>query len=131
MRFTGRFAGPLPPGVVWARATEPSSEWIDAEVRPAPGGWWLAFPGPIPLSIRVQLTGEEDGVQVQLVEGDLAGVSGRLRLEPDGDGTIADVELDLTFPGSVPGTLLRELDQRVFPRWFRSLVGQAADEPER
>lgn len=130
MRVETTVVGPAPVEAVRERLRSVGSwTWTHAQVVPADRGWWLRFDAPVPVAVRVQVDEQPDGVSLSLVEGDLAELSGQLHVKPaDGGGSEVRLELDLAFPVVVPGTLLRELDGRVFPGWLAALV--AAESPQ-
>ena len=56
------------------------------------------------------------------MEGALLEVDADVSVAPIDGGVALTVRLDLTFPVAVPGTLLRELDSELLPRWASNIV---------
>ena len=128
MRFSGDFEGTAQPSEAQARLRDVSQwSWVSADqIAPAPGGCTLGFDGPVPVRIRIEVDPTEDGARLRLVEGDLADLTGEISVTATESGCRVRVTLDLAFGVSVPGTLLRQLDQRLLPAWSQALADAPA-----
>lgn len=123
MRLQGEFIGKAKPEDARARLVDPARwSWLGGLVESAPNGCRVAFEDPLPVTLRLELTPVEEGVQLRLIEGDLTDLSGTVEISKYRRGCRVRATIDLTFPVSVPGTLLRQLDQAVFPRWGQALA---------
>jgi len=123
MHYLGTHRGEATVAQVLGRLRDPAAwDWLDARVVSAAGGCWLRFDGPCPIELRVEVQETSNGIRIQLVEGALLEVDADVSVAPIDGGVALTVRLDLTFPVAVPGTLLRELDSELLPRWASNIV---------
>lgn len=94
---------------------------VHHEVEPQPDGaidLILHVATPRQVRLRLALRALADGYAFSLIEGDVAEVRGSLTASD----TQVCLDVDLRFTVTVPGALLRELQQCVLPRWQRSIA---------
>ena len=104
-----------------ARLQLASPEWLDAlplSVEGVEGGAWLRLNRPAPLEVRVWLQPIEKGVIIERVEGALTHLYARVVAV----NKQLRVDVDIGFPVSVPGPLLRSLEQVIVPSWTRAVA---------
>jgi len=81
----------------------------------------LVFEGPRVVRLRADHVQLDGGIDLEMVEGDLLELHGRVRLEPDEQGTRVRWSARL-HPGiGVPGPLMRELEHHLLPAWHQAL----------
>ena len=123
MRFVGQAVGAATAEVALRQLRDVTQwTWTGAELTPTSDGCMVRFERPVPVSLRVEVRATDSGIALRLVEGDLTELRGTIDVVEDEAGCRVSATIDLGFRVGVPGTLLRELDQRVLPAWLQAVA---------
>jgi hypothetical protein len=95
-------------------------EWAPGvlAVAPQPEGVRVWFGGPRPFAARIEVTSTDTGTRVDLLEGDLSGLTGTFDAVAVDGGTRLLCAVAIELPLTLPGPLLRELESELPARWL-------------
>ena len=98
-------------------------QWLHGQVEQTLEGVHLRLEGPPTVRVHMAVEHQPDGVRMTLLEGAVVSrLNVKITVHEDDEGARLTWDIEASFPLSVPGPLLREIDQVWVPKWSRALL---------